>query len=149
MSLKKFLAKIWAGIKRLFDGLLPELQKAVIFGVEAVDKIKLFLESPTADLITEIISGEKDDKIRAKLQEELPKIFVRLKLTEACLQETDPNKIIACGLKALQDMTSENRKPFLHSLSILIAQVVADGKLTWSDAVFILQWYYVHKKGKK
>jgi hypothetical protein len=146
MSLKKFLANIWKGIKKAFEGLVPELQNAVRIGVALVDKAKVFIDSPAADLITAIIPGNVDDKIRAKIQEELPKILIKLKLVENCLGESDPNKIVECALKTLQDMTKEDRKPFLHSLSILIAQVAADGKLTWSDALFILEWYYNNHK---
>jgi hypothetical protein len=28
---------------------------------------------------------------------------------------------------------------------VLVAQVAADGKLTWSDGVYLLQWYYDHE----
>lgn len=149
MSLGKFLKKIWDGIKKAFEGLLPELKKAVAIGVAATDKIKGLIDSPIADMLVAIIPGDVDDKIRVKLQEELPKILIKLKLVENCLGETDPNKIVECALRTLQEMTKEDRKPFLHSLSILIAQVAADGKLDWKDAVYILQWYYEHKKGEK
>ncbi|WPU96503.1 hypothetical protein SNE25_13345 [Mucilaginibacter sabulilitoris] len=33
----------------------------------------------------------------------------------------------------------------LHQLSILIAQLAADGKLSWSDGVYLSQWYYEQK----
>lgn len=148
MSLGKFLKKIWAGIKKAFEGLVPELKKAVTAGVEITDKLKALIDGPIDDMLVALIPGDFDDKIRAKLQEELPKILVKLKLAESCLAETDPNKIVECALNTLRDMTSEDRKPFLHSFAILTAQVIADGKLTWSDGVFILQWLFKHKKGE-
>jgi hypothetical protein len=40
----------------------------------------------------------------------------------------------------------KNIKPgILHQLSILVAQIAADGKLSWSDGVLLSQWYYEHK----
>jgi hypothetical protein len=37
------------------------------------------------------------------------------------------------------------KSAFLHNLSILVAQVAADGKLSWGDGVYILEWYYQHE----
>lgn len=144
MSLGKFLKKIWTGIKKLFDGLTPKLQSAIHIGVTIVEKIKNFVAGPGADVLTIIIPGDLDDKIKEKLREMLPKIFTELKLVEQCAGETDPNKIVECGINTLQQISGDFQSAFLHDLSILIAQVAADGKLTWSDAVFILEWYYKH-----
>jgi hypothetical protein len=144
MSLGTFLKKILQGIKKLFEGLKPELKKAIEIGVNIVEKIKDFVASPGADVITMLIPGDVDDKIKEKLREVLPKIFAEMKLVESCAGETDPNKIVECGIKTLQQISGDFQSAFLHDLSILIAQVAADGKLTWSDAVYILQWYYEH-----
>jgi ferric iron reductase protein FhuF len=42
----------------------------------------------------------------------------------------------------LQGLDGDIKSAFLHNISILVAQVAADGKLTWSDGVYILEWYY-------
>lgn len=150
MSLSKFLKKIWQGIKKLFDGLTPKLKDAIHIAVTIVEKIKNFVAGPGADVLTAIIPGELDDAIKDKLREWLPKIFIELKLVEECAGETDPNKIVECGIRTLQKISGDFQSAFLHDLSILIAQVAADGKLTWSDAVFILEWYYKqHPKSPK
>jgi hypothetical protein len=47
--------------------------------------------------------------------------------------------------KLLQGLDGDIKSGFLHNLSILLAQVAADGKLTWSDGVYVLQWYYQHE----
>ena len=142
MSLKTLLNKIWAGIESLFDRFSPELQAAIHIGVVVTENIKNFVDSPTADVLTAIIPGDIDDDIKTWLRAKLPEILTELKLADSCGSLTDPQQITACALKVLQGLIGDIKSSFLHSLSILVAQVAADGKLTWADGVTILEWYY-------
>ena len=146
MSLKKFFQKIWNAIEDFFQGLLPELKEAIHIGVAVVEKMKEFMATPVPDIITAIIPGDLDDAIKVKLREMLPKIFINLRLAQECSELTDPDEIVACGLRTLNSIEGDFKSAFLHDLSILIAQVAADGKLDWKDGVYILQWYYDHRK---
>jgi hypothetical protein len=145
MSLTSFLANIWAGIKNVFDGLEGDLKDAVSIGVVVTDNLKNFVDSPAADVLTAIIPGDLDDDIKDWLRKALPNIVTELKLVDSTLGLTDPNAITAAAIKVLQGLDGDIKSAFLHNLSILIAQVAANGKLTWSDAVYILQWYYEHE----
>lgn len=141
--------KIWSGIKKIFEGLKKEFKDAIHIGVIIVDKMKTFVESGTADVLTAIIPGTLDDKIKDRLREYLPKILIEMKLAESCTGLSDPNEIVACAIKTLQqingDWVSESaKKNFYDSLAVLIAQVASDGKLSWDDAKTIIKWYYDH-----
>jgi len=142
MSLTTFLTKIWAGIKNLFDGFPSELKIAVYIGVIVTEAIKAFVDSPEADILTDIIPGSIDDDIKNLLRAKLPAILTELKLADSCGSLTDPSQITACAIKTLQGLDGDIKSAFLHNISILVAQVAADGKLTWSDGVYILEWYY-------
>lgn len=65
---QSFVAKLW---KKVPD----DLQDKVSIGVRIVEKIKDFVNSPTADFITSIIPGDLDDKIQDYLKVLLPKIL--------------------------------------------------------------------------
>jgi hypothetical protein len=145
MSLQSFLSKIWAEIKSLFQGIPSELKTAIHIGVVVTQNIKTFADSPAADVFTAIIPGDIDDEIKNWLRAKLPAILTELKLADTCSQLTDPSGITECAIKVLQGLDSDVQSAFLHSLSVLIAQVAADGKLTWSDGVYLLQWYYEHE----
>lgn len=145
MSLKSFLSKIWAEVKSLFDGIPAELKTAISIGVVITEGIKTFVDSPVADVLTAIIPGTLDDDLKTLLRAKLPEILTELKLADNCSGLTDPSQITACAVKVLQGLDGDIKSAFLHSLSILVAQVAADGKLTWSDGVYILQWYYQHE----
>lgn len=142
MSLGSFLSKIWASIKSLFDGLPNEFKIAIQIGVTVVENIKKVVDSPVADIITALIPGDVDDKIKDLLRAKLPIILTELKLADNCTGLTDSNEITLCAIKVLQSLDGDVKSAFLHNLSILIAQVAADGKLSWNDGVYILEWYY-------
>lgn len=145
MSLQSFLSKIWAEIKALFDGIPSELKTAIHIGVIITENIKNFVDSPAADVLTAIIPGDIDDKIKNWLRAKLPAILTELKLADSCSGLTDPSAITACAVKVLQGLDKDIQSSFLHSLSVLVSQVAADGKLTWSDGVYLLEWYYQHE----
>ena len=142
MSLQSFLTKLWSEIKNMFDGIPSDLKVAVHIGVAVTEAVKAFVDSPAADVLTAIIPGDLDDELKDLLRAKLPGILAELKLADSCSGLTDPSQITACAVKVLQGLDGDISSAFLHSLSILIAQVAADGKLTWSDGVYILEWYY-------
>jgi len=145
MSLQSFLTKIWTEIKSLFAGMPSELKTAIHIGVQVTQNIKTFVDSPAADVLTAIIPGDIDDEIKSWLRAKLPAILTELKLADSCSGLADPAAITACAVKVLQGLEGDVQSSFLHSLSVLVAQVAADGKLTWRDGVYLLQWYYQHE----
>jgi uncharacterized protein len=66
-------------------------------------------------------------------------------LADDCQNITDPAQLTTCAIKALQSLDGNIKSSFLHAISILVAEVAADGQLTWSDGVYLLEWYYQHK----
>jgi hypothetical protein len=142
MSLQTFLSKLWQEIKDLFSAIPSELKTAVHIAVIVTENIKNFVDSPAADVLTTLIPGDADDEIKNLLRAKLPAILAELKLADSCAGLTDPAQITACAIKVLQGLDSNIQSGFLHNLSVLVAQVVADGKLTWSDGVYLVEWYY-------
>ena len=142
MSLKTFIAKIWADVKTLFEGIPDEMKTAIHIGVVITENIKNFADSPAVDILTAIIPGDIDDEIKNWLRAKLPTILTELKLADSCGGLTDPLQITACAIKVLQGLSGDVKSVFLHNLSIFIAQTASGGKLTWADGVSILEWYY-------
>jgi hypothetical protein len=145
MSLKSFLSKIWNEIKDLFSGIPIELKRAIHIGVIVTENIKTFVDSPAADIITALIPGEIDDKIKDVLRSKLPLILSELKLADDCHSITDPAQLTSCAVNTLQNLDVNIKNSFLHAIAILVAEVAADGKLTWCDGVYLSEWYYQHK----
>lgn len=140
-----FFSRLWDHVKQLFGGLPKELKVAIHIGVSVVEAMKTVIDSPIADVITAIIPGDIDDKIKEWLRAKIPNILVDMKLADSCGDLTDTNEITACGVKVLQGLDGDVKSAFLHNLSIMVAQAASDGKLTWSDGIYLLQWYYENK----
>ena len=145
MSLQTFLSRLWSGIKDLFSGIPSELQTAIHIGVIVTENVKNFVDSPEADILTALIPGDADDELKDLLRAKLPAILTELKLADSCSSLTDPAQITACAVKVLQGLDGDVQSAFLHNLSVLVAEVAADGKLSWSDGVYLLEWYYQHE----
>ncbi|MES2620178.1 MAG: hypothetical protein V4615_04930 [Bacteroidota bacterium] len=146
MSLKSFFKRVLASIKKAFESLAPEFKQAVHIGVLVVDNMKKFVESPAADVITALIPGTVDDLVKERLRQFLPKIMIEMKLAEQCAGLTDPNEIVACAVKTLQQIgddwiANSAKKNFYNSIAVLIGEVASDGKLTWDDMQWITKWF--------
>lgn len=146
--MKKIIKSIWTFLSGLFNRLNPALKKAINIGVAVTDAIKNFDEknSYVGDIITALIPGDVDDRIKVLLRANLPKIVIELKLVQATQGLTDPNEIMLAATKVIQQLSGDYRSAFLNSLAIITAQVAADGKLDWNDAAYLLKWYYDNKK---
>ena len=63
-----FVAKLWRKVP-------DELQDKVSIGVRIVENLKVVIDSPMADVVTSIIPGDLDDKLKEYLRVPLPKIL--------------------------------------------------------------------------
>lgn len=142
MSLKKFLRRVWEAIENLFENTLPEVKEAIHIGVVITERLNTIVSHPSINRITAAIPGVKDDLIVHIVRTYLPNIVIKLKLADACANETDPDKIILCAIKTLQSIEGDFKNDFLNALSIQIAKAASDGKLTWDEGAGLLKWYY-------
>lgn len=107
---KSWLGKILASILGLFASKWPEfvgklftkipdeVKEKVSLAVKIVNSIKLFLESPTADLITAIIPGETDDNIKEWLRVFLPKLLERYNVINQSSLSAEASHLIATNI---------------------------------------------------
>jgi hypothetical protein len=112
MSLKSFLTQIWNTIQSLFNNFPTKLKASVHIGVTITENIKTIIDSPIADILTAIIPGEMDDKIKQILRKGIPIILTNLKLTDECSKLTDPQEIINCAIKHYKTWMEISRMPF-------------------------------------
>lgn len=147
--MKKVIQSIVAFVSKLFGQLPPLLKKSVATGVKITDAIKNFDDKnpEAADILTAIIPGDLDDKIKGVLRAKLPQVVIELRLVDATLGLTDPNEIMKAAIKVLQQVDSDYsvKEGFLNNLAIVISQVASDGKLDWNDAAYLIKYFFDHK----
>ena len=54
--------------KKLFNKVPDDVKEKISIGIRVVELFKKFVDSPTADLVTAIIPGDLDDKIKEQLR---------------------------------------------------------------------------------
>lgn len=140
-----FLKSILRFFEKIFRGLRKPAKIAIHWGVVITEKLKTFVESEGLDVLTEIIPGQLDDKIKDKLRVAIPNILIKLKLAEECADEHDPAKLTACAISVLKSIEKPFRNDFLDALAVQIGLVVSDGDLTWNEAKTVLKWYHDNK----
>ena len=142
---KTFFGKVFGWIGDLFHK-LPDVTKAAVnIGYTAVNAMKAVTDFDQADLLGSIF-GPFGKAIEDKARTAVPNILVQLQLVKQTADTNDPNQIVSIALQTIQKLDPDFQAAFWHDLSVYIAQVAADGNLSWSDGVMILQWYHDHKK---
>ena len=89
----KWFEKLKAWIRKTFNKVNEQLKIIIPIGIEIVENMKKFVDSPTADVLTSIIPGTVDDQIADLLRKVLPKILLKLR-----------------DWKELQDITDEQER---------------------------------------
>ena len=147
---------MWAFIVKLFVKLDKIADKFAPIAINIVEAIKKVNESSTGDIIeliiTTAIPGTKDDAImrlvRKKLKDLLPKILLQMNIVQSISNISDPNEQLKAILIAINMSPDETKNAYYHSFAALILQAIADKKLTWSESVYIAQYYFdnIYKK---
>lgn len=156
MKLKTLLATIWAFVANLWKKIDQYVGLITPIAIRVVDALKSINESFTGDIIEMLISkaipGTADDllirRIRVKLKTILPKILLQLNMAESIAGITDPNEQLKAIILKINMSSDEAKNAYYHSLSVMILQRLADGKLSWSESVQIAEYYYtnIYKK---
>lgn len=144
MTINSFIKKLWNSIKAMFIKFPGDLQNAVNTAVTITENLKKVIESPVIDILTAIIPGNLDDNLKIALRAAIPKILTNLKLSQT-KDEDNNDQVVQNAVAAISKIDGSLKSAYFHNISVLIAQIIADGKLTWSDGVFIVEWYYQNK----
>jgi len=85
-------------VAKLFTKIPDEVKEKVSLAVKIVNSIKVFIESPTADLITAIIPGDTDDKIKVWLRIFLPKLLEKYNVLNQSTLTPESSHLIATNI---------------------------------------------------
>lgn len=140
--------KIGAFLKRLFTSSKKAIEKYIEPSILVVEAIKGFMNTGLVQIATDIIPGQIDNVIAAKINERLPDILMILRLTNECKNLTDRDDIIKCAIEALKKIDKKGRNAFYISIASMLAESLSDGKLSWNEALHLAQFVYQEKYKK-
>ena len=123
-NLKFFLMKLFISLKHFFSN-LGEVEKKVI--------------STTVDIVNAVKTwdGEHAGLIA----------FVEGLLPGVARPIIDKVLAIINTVGGYKDLTGDDLKLFLHNLSLQVGLVLADGHISFSEIVHLIQWYFDNHKG--
>lgn len=143
------LHRLWQAIDKVFKNASKEIREiALPVAVKAVDTLKALIDLDQANLIGKI-AGSKGVVFEEKVRDLLPKILLELKLVEKCASKETTEEIIACAVTELRLSSDRAKDAFFHSISAMLLKDLSDGKLSWSECVELVEFYYKSKHKKE
>ena len=144
------LGKFFAWVKKTYDSLGYKTKKLVPIAIDAVEALKVIMDSPVDDVLAFVIksatAGKLDpaivDKVDTTIKEWIPKVLFELNLIESIANITDQNAQLQAILAQLKLSSNETKNILYHGLSSLILEKLSDGNISWSDATAISEYYY-------
>jgi hypothetical protein len=139
-------------IKSLWLKLTAEVKELVPVAINVVEGIKVVMDSPVDDVIAAVVKaaipGDADDilidKITAIVKEWLPKVLLELKVIEGISDIKDQNEQLNAILAQFKLNSDETKNIFYHGFCSLILEKLSDGKVSWSDAIVISEYYFIN-----
>lgn len=134
-------------IKLFFLGLFNKFQKLILQYVHpailVVEQLKNFVNSPVIPLLETIIPGNLDNIIIEDLKIILPKVLKYLGLFDGCVTATTtPDQFLQCVIPKIAAMTPQAQASVYHSIASALTVELTGKKISWSDAVMIVEKEY-------
>lgn len=108
-----------------------------------VDQVQAVVDSPLTIVLTDLVPGTIDNAIRQKISEAIPAIITGLTFINKAIHSTATDDIkVGVGLAKVRLSDDPDKDAFYHALAARLIMVASDGKVTWSEAVSILEVYF-------
>jgi hypothetical protein len=150
--MKKFLKKIWDGVKNIYHKLIGGTQKYVPIAINIVEAVKSVMATPVDDILAEIIKksipgGADDvliDNIKNTVEKYIPLILIELQATEIISNIEDPKEQLKAIFDRIKVSSNETQNILWHGLASLLIEKLSDGRISWSDAVALSEYYFTN-----
>lgn len=116
-----FCTKIKSSIKTLLRKFDNYVDAHIETALKLTSALKDIIASPVGDIVTVIIPGDLDNRIRMQLIDALDKSIASLSIIESCKQQTELNEKLKCFVAQLQEHEPHLQEAILHKLASLVA----------------------------
>lgn len=115
--MKKFFRRIVQFIKTLFTNVDEWIHEHIQPSIETVQRIKGLMDNPAWDVLTAVIPGDLDDKIKEKIRTSLDKAIVTLAPIPDIINEPDMALKIAKLIEWIKSLSPSLQKGALLRLA--------------------------------
>lgn len=110
--------------------------------INVVNIIKRVVNNPVAVLVTDLTPIALDNEIRLKIADALPAILAGLTYSKNYLNTDNKSDAVNGMLEKVRLADDPDKDALYHALLGRLIVVVSDGKVTWSEAVSIIEVYF-------
>ena len=147
MSIKGFISNIFDLFKQWFDVAESFVKDNIHTAVVVTENVKKFLDNPVGDFLVEVIDEKIPGHLAEKVKEVLPKLLLSLNIIDHC-KDLSQEVTLKCVSEQLAVSSDTIKDVFYHSLAVTLSESLSDGKISFGDAVALVEWYYRNKVKK-
>lgn len=145
--MKSVLRKIGLFLKGLIGDLFELFRNHAETAVAVTGRLKLIVESPIADFVTDLIPSDVDNRILSRLRIIVPKVAQQVAITYGILDANDKNSdAVKAIVSHLREVNPSARASFWITFAGELNIALSDGKLTLAEAVSLSQLVYAERK---
>lgn len=117
--------------------------------IKAVNIVKSVVDSGAVVLITDLTPISMDNEVRLAISNALPGVlagltFAKQEIAAAQLNDTDA---VNAALAKIKMSDNPDKDSLYHALCARLIMIASNGKVSWSDAVSILELYFKNMFG--
>lgn len=120
-------------IKKLFNEIPRDIRDKVQIALQVTTRLKSALESPVADLVTALIPGDWDDRLKKEILQYLQESLILLSIVKDCAEKDNIGDMVSCWLEKLRDLPEDVRHALLIKLASLLVAKLHGNKLRESQ----------------
>lgn len=148
--MKQFLANLWVSIGSIFIHAEAQIRKVLLPKVVGVvNAIKFVVELDQQNIIQALIGRAGVPIDEDKLRQGLSHALITLRLMDASDDGATTDERILAALNTLHFSSEDTKSAFYRSIGDMLLIFWADGKLSWSEAAIIRDYYYHNEPGAK
>ena len=113
--------------------------------IDIVNNVKRVVESPITILVTDLIPGTLDNDIAKLIDEAIVPTMAGLTFCSTWLRTVPPpdrNVLVNDLLNKVHFSDDADKNALYHSLAARLIMVASDGKVTWSEAASLIEFYF-------
>lgn len=151
-GLGRLLQKVGNFFKNLWVKTEPGLKKIVEVTYSIIEQLKdpdnALLADVATQIINKVIPGDADDKlvakVRAALDEWIPKVLFEAEFLDTLLKETDRDARLRMIIEKIQSWDENKRFKELPALAGRMVEYLSDGELTKYEAADLMRMFFIN-----
>lgn len=131
---------------RLLNVIPAKVREIASRSLHITTAIKTILDNPATDILTAIIPGTWDDKLKQIAVNALNEAIPYLQVVDKCKQHTEIGPMLQCWIEEVQQMPKHARNAMLHKLAALLTSIMDGSERKQNEYDYYIQMLYSSNK---